>query len=158
VRLNRLVPQPRHHASIRNDFTGDTPPMSIHSVSQTGTVPVMQFRRTTRDAENPSMVGSRAFATGDDYGAESAGTPRWVKVSAVIAVVVVLILVVMLLFGGGPGGHGPGRHLGGDGAGRQAPPSGEARGNTAPSAVREQSREHTRPPPGVEHGPQQPSP
>lgn len=38
------------------------------------------------------------------------GTPRWVKVSAILALVLVLLLVVVLLFGGGPGGHGPARH------------------------------------------------
>ena len=37
------------------------------------------------------------------------GTPRWVKVSATLALIVVVLVVVMLLFGG-PGGHGPARH------------------------------------------------
>jgi hypothetical protein len=36
------------------------------------------------------------------------GTPRWVKVSAVLALILVALVVVMLLVG--PGGHGPGRH------------------------------------------------
>jgi hypothetical protein len=34
------------------------------------------------------------------------GTPRWVKVFAIIGVAVVLLIVVMLLTG-----HGPGRHM-----------------------------------------------
>jgi hypothetical protein len=34
-------------------------------------------------------------------------TPRWVKVSAIVAVVLILLVVVMLIVGGG---HGPGRH------------------------------------------------
>jgi hypothetical protein len=38
----------------------------------------------------------------------TAGTPRWVKVSAVIALLVVVLFVVVLLVGGGE--HGPGRH------------------------------------------------
>jgi hypothetical protein len=38
----------------------------------------------------------------------TAGTPRWVKVSGIIALVVVLLLLVLLLAGGA---HGPGRHL-----------------------------------------------
>jgi L-asparagine transporter-like permease len=43
------------------------------------------------------------------------GTPRWVKVSAIIALVVVGLIVVLLI--AGRGGHGPGRHvLGGDGS------------------------------------------
>lgn len=42
--------------------------------------------------------------------ASTTGTPRWVKVSAVIALVVVVLVVVVLVVGGGPGGHGPRRH------------------------------------------------
>lgn len=39
------------------------------------------------------------------------GTPRWVKVAAIVALVLVVMVLVMLLAGGGgPGGHGPGRH------------------------------------------------
>jgi hypothetical protein len=37
--------------------------------------------------------------------------PRWVKVSAIIALVLVVLVVVMLLVGGGPGEHGPRRHF-----------------------------------------------
>jgi len=36
------------------------------------------------------------------------GTPRWVKVLAIVALILVLLVVVMLLIS--PGGHGPGRH------------------------------------------------
>jgi hypothetical protein len=64
-----------------------------------------------------------------------AGTPRWVKVSAVIAVVVVALVGVMLL-AGGPGEHGPGRHSGGDGSDKTTP---QHKGG------------HTGPPPGIEH-------
>ena len=39
-------------------------------------------------------------------------TPRWVKVSAIIAAVVVVVIVVVALVAGGE--HGPGRHLPGD--------------------------------------------
>jgi hypothetical protein len=49
------------------------------------------------------------------------GTPRWVKVSGVIALVVVVVVVVVLV--AGRGGHGPGRHApGGDGTGRHTGP------------------------------------
>ena len=34
------------------------------------------------------------------------GTPRWVKVFAIVGVVLVLLIIVMLLTG-----HGPGRHM-----------------------------------------------
>ena len=52
--------------------------------------------------------------TGDDAGVgrgggSTTGTPRWVKVSAIVALVLVVLVVVMLLVGG-PGSHGPGRH------------------------------------------------
>jgi hypothetical protein len=40
---------------------------------------------------------------------ERAGTPRWVKVFALIALVALVLLVLVLLIGGG---HGPGRHTG----------------------------------------------
>jgi hypothetical protein len=42
----------------------------------------------------------------------TAGTPRWVKVFGIIALVLVVLLVVMII--AGRGGHGPGRHTGGD--------------------------------------------
>ena len=37
----------------------------------------------------------------------TAGTPRWVKVSGIIALAVVFLLIILLLTGGN---HGPGRH------------------------------------------------
>lgn len=40
-----------------------------------------------------------------------AGTPRWVKVSGVIAIVVGVLVVLMLTGPIGAGAHGPGRHL-----------------------------------------------
>jgi hypothetical protein len=44
--------------------------------------------------------------------AQTEGTPRWVKVSGIIALVLVVLVVVMLIVGRG---HGPGRHTrGGD--------------------------------------------
>jgi hypothetical protein len=45
--------------------------------------------------------------TGDTTAAPQPGTPRWVKVAAVIALVILVMLVVALLSGGK---HGPGRH------------------------------------------------
>jgi ABC-type transporter Mla subunit MlaD len=41
---------------------------------------------------------------------QTAGTPRWVKVFAIIALVLVVLVVVVILVG--RGGHGPGRHTG----------------------------------------------
>ncbi len=52
--------------------------------------------------------------TGDDSGAapdeaSTGGTPRWVKVSGIVALVLVVLFVVLQLMGVG-GRHGPGRH------------------------------------------------
>ena len=57
------------------------------------------------------------------------GTPRWVKVSGIVALVLILLFVTAMLIGGGFGGHGPGRHS----PGRDTPGG------------------HTGPPPGVNH-------
>ncbi len=62
------------------------------------------------------------------------GPPRWVKIFGVIAFVVVVLFVLVVLIGGGE--HGPGRHTPGGGSDM---PGG-----------------HTGPPPGVEHGAQEP--
>jgi hypothetical protein len=71
----------------------------------------------------------RSPNTGDDSGVRpdrgsTTGTPRWVKVFAIIAIVVALLVVIVLLTGGG---HGPGRHT----------PSGGLGGHTAPSSGHE---------------------
>jgi hypothetical protein len=51
------------------------------------------------------------------------GTPRWVKVSGIIAFILALVVVIGLITGhAGPGGHGPGRHIPSGGAGGPAPP------------------------------------
>jgi ABC-type transporter Mla subunit MlaD len=44
-----------------------------------------------------------------DRDVDATGTPRWVKVLAIIALVVLALVVVLLVTGHG-GGHGPGRH------------------------------------------------
>jgi hypothetical protein len=65
--------------------------------------------------------------TGDNTGVGPdrslpSGTPRWVKVFAIIALVVVLLFVISLLAGVR---HGPGLHT----------PSGHAGGHTPPTSV-----------------------
>ena len=52
---------------------------------------------------------------------EAPGTPRWVKVFAIIALVVVLLVVVMMVAGGG--NHGPSRHIPSGDAGHLMTPS-----------------------------------
>ena len=56
-------------------------------------------------------------ATSPDPG-PSAGPPRWVKVSSIIALALVLFLLILLLAGGN---HGPGRHQSSRGYGGQLP-------------------------------------
>ena len=46
------------------------------------------------------------------------GPPRWVKVSAIIALALVVLLLILLLAGGN---HGPGRHQASRGYGGQLP-------------------------------------
>jgi hypothetical protein len=48
----------------------------------------------------------------------TAGPPRWVKVSGIIALALVLLLLIALLAGGN---HGPGRHQSSRGYGGQLP-------------------------------------
>jgi negative regulator of sigma E activity len=43
-----------------------------------------------------------------DKNAHPAGTPRWVKVFAIVAVAAIVLVVVLLVVG--KGGHGPSRH------------------------------------------------
>ena len=45
-----------------------------------------------------------------DKDAPTAGTPRWVKVFAIVAVAAIVLVVVLLVVG--KGGHGPSRHTG----------------------------------------------
>jgi hypothetical protein len=70
----------------------------------------MQQEEDTRMADPPPYSNS-----GDDTGVgvdreSTTGMPRWVKVSAIVALILVVLVVVMLLLGGGPGDHGPRRH------------------------------------------------
>lgn len=66
--------------------------------------------------------------SGDDAGLERGdGTPRWVKVSAIVGIAVLVLVAVVLLLGG-PGGHGPGRHL----PAGQTPEVGGSPDHTAP--------------------------
>jgi hypothetical protein len=79
------------------------------------------------------MADLRPEANGGNSGAgpgrgSDIGTPRWVKVFAIVAVILVLLVGVMLVFGGGA--HGPSRHLPSDDAGGQTAPAG---GDTPPA-------------------------
>ena len=67
---------------------------------------------------------------------DNGGTPRWVKLSGIIAAVVVLLVVVLLLSGGG-GGHGPQRHggAGGDSSPSTVTGSAGVGGHTPPAGV-----------------------
>ena len=52
---------------------------------------------------------------------EAPGTPRWVKVFALIALIVLLLVVIVMVAGGGT--HGPSRHMPSGDAGHQMSPS-----------------------------------
>jgi hypothetical protein len=68
------------------------------------------------DSQGPSSNDPRAKS---DRGA-TAGTPRWVRVSAIVVAVLLLLMIVVLLVGGGQ--HGPSRHAARDHIGvRDAP-------------------------------------
>ena len=59
--------------------------------------------------ESPPQPESGEAAASAPDREPNAGMPRWVKVSAIVALVLV-VLVVAMLIAGGPGDHGPGRH------------------------------------------------
>ncbi|MFG2271044.1 hypothetical protein ACGFNY_14990 [Streptomyces chartreusis] len=62
---------------------------------------------------DPSQERGTRDEVGDAPGlAPSAGLPRWVKLSGLVALALAVVVAVMLLVMG-PGGHGPGRHFGG---------------------------------------------
>ena len=63
-------------------------------------------------AEPPASVGAGDEAGSGPGRGSSTGTPRWVKVSGIIALAVVLLFLGAKLTGLG-GDHGPGRHGGG---------------------------------------------
>lgn len=77
------------------------------------------------DGDEQTGVGPHAGST--------AGTPRWVKVFALVVLAVVVLAVVMILSGRG-GGHGPSRHAleAGTAAGHHTPPSAAERGEQEP--------------------------
>ena len=84
---------------------------------------------------------------GSEHGAPTRypGTPRWVKVSGIIAIVLVLLVAAMMFTGVG-GQHGPGRHLPSGGA----PPAGVV-GDGTPSGAGPGGQT-----PPIAHGLQQP--
>jgi len=99
-----------------------------------------------RMADSPDYAEGGGDSLGESGRASAPPTPRWVKVSGILALIVVALLVVMLIAGGGQ--HGPGRHALGGGQqqqkqpggqqpggknGRQMPSDGGAEGHTPPS-------------------------
>ena len=55
------------------------------------------------------------------HGGSTSGTPRWVKVFAIVVAVLAVLVVVVLLPGGGP--QGPGRHTSSRAGAGEAPPA-----------------------------------
>lgn len=62
-------------------------------------------------ADHPSPDPGTDDTVGPGDPAQMPGMPRWVKISLIVALVAVLLVVILLL----SGGHGPGRHLSGEG-------------------------------------------
>lgn len=52
---------------------------------------------------------SKSSNSNNDTNNQPPSTPRWVKVSGIIAISLILLVVAIKLFGGG--NHGPGRHV-----------------------------------------------
>ncbi len=76
-------------------------------------------------ADSPPAADTADGAGMEPGSAAPAGTPRWVKVSGIVALIVVGLLVVMILAGGGQ--HGPDRHAPSGGQqqpGGHTPPAG----------------------------------
>jgi hypothetical protein len=66
----------------------------------------------TKEAISMKKLLSRRATEEDTHMLDSeptTSTPRWVKVSGIIAIVLVLLVVIMMFIGGGK--HGPGRHI-----------------------------------------------
>ena len=83
---------------------------------------------------NPDLTDDAGVA-----GRSDTGTPRWVKIFAIIAVILVVALVIGLLTG--TGGHGPGRHAGIDASDRTAAAA-ISEDRELPGGVREQGALH----------------
>jgi hypothetical protein len=49
------------------------------------------------------------------------GTPRWVKVSGIVALILIVLVVVVMMLGGGE--HGPMRHIPSAGGETSTPPT-----------------------------------
>lgn len=57
-------------------------------------------------ADPPANPSSREQSDGASDRESAPGTPRWVKIFAVVALVVVAVFIILLLTGHGPAQHG----------------------------------------------------
>jgi hypothetical protein len=74
-----------------------------------------------RRKQHEQRALSQPSTRGSPHRESTTSTPRWVKVSGIIALVVVLLFVTLLVTRS-PGGHGPGHHIPSGGSGGQARP------------------------------------
>ncbi len=62
--------------------------------------------------DTPDHTDNRDHALGESRRTAPPGMPRWVTISAILALIAVVVLIVMLVAGADR--HGPGRHAPGD--------------------------------------------
>jgi hypothetical protein len=92
VGFDRFAPQLGHKTIVMASWTNRH--LSRHTVS---------IPRIRRCHAQETAVNNQP-----DPADNQGGTPRWVKVTAIVAVAAVLVLVIVAVLGGGD--HGPGRH------------------------------------------------
>ena len=129
VRLDGVVPEFRNHARIRVLNLETVYFLCRHCVSRGATVEWRSAHSTVLEDTHMATPAPSTNAPGETDARASGGsssvypgTPRWVKVSGIIALILIVLVVVLLLLGGQ---HSPMRHI----------PSGSGRTNTPPIAA-----------------------
>ena len=117
VRLNRLVPELRDYARIRagahrhSIFCVDTlSRCTLHCGNAERNAQSTALEDTHMANPAPSTDAADEIHAGATRESTAyPGTPRWVKVSAIVALILILLIVVVMVLGGGE--HNPTRHI-----------------------------------------------
>ena len=107
VCLDGLVPELGDHARIRDDHWCDT-----LYCNQTGCLDKLESNGEVVVTQSPSParpVEETAAGSASSQTATYPGTPRWVKLGAIVIVVVLVLVVAVMILSGGE--HGPMRHV-----------------------------------------------